>query len=509
MPANTERIAKNTLMLYFRHIVIMLVNLYAVRIVLNTLGAEDYGIYNVVGGLVIMFTFINTAMTNATQRFLSFALGQNDTEQARNVYSISIIIHVLMAILVVVLAQTIGLWFFHTLLNIPPERKTAAFVVFQLSVAATVLGIIRVPYGATIIAHEKMSVFALTGIIEAILKLIAVFALTVILFDKLVLYAFLVLIIGAVIFLIQKIYCNRTFETARFRYNKDNNLFRQIAEFSGWSIFGNFANICLSQGINILLNIFHGVVVNAALGIATQVNSAVYRFVNSFQTAFNPQIIKSYSAKDYDYFMCLIFQTSKTSFFLLLFFVLPLYINAGFVLQIWLKDVPEFTIKFTRLILLISLINALAGPLWMSIQATGDIKKYQLIESGFKISNMPFSYLFLFFGFSPIWVLINKLAINVATFIWRIFFLSKKINLPIFGFLREVILPVTVIAGVSSFITLFFYNYSFSLFSEWTILFLSCIVSTISIGFLVYFIGISTNEKELLKKWAIKKLSKK
>lgn len=319
MPSNTARIAKNTLMLYFRQILIMLVSLYTVRVVLEVLGAEDYGIYNMVGGVVVLFTFLNTAMTSATQRFLNFALGQNDTEQARDVYSASLVIHALISVLVVVLAQAVGLWFFYNVLNIPPERQAAAFAVYQFSVAATVIGILQVPYRATIIAYEKMSFFAMLSIIEAGLRLGVVFLLPVILFDKLIVYAFLVCITGIVVLLMYKLYCNKTFETARFRYCRDKELFRQLLGFSGWSVFGGVASVSRDQGTNVLLNIFHGVTVNAAMGIATQINSAVYQFVSNFQTAFRPQIVKSYSAKEYDYFMQLIFRTAKASFCLLFF----------------------------------------------------------------------------------------------------------------------------------------------------------------------------------------------
>ena len=303
MPSNTARIAKNTLMLYFRQILIMLVGLYTVRIKLGILGIEDYGIYNIAGGVVAMLVFFNSAMTIATQRFLNFAMGQNDMEQARNVYSISLIVHILIALLVIILAETIGLWFFYTWLNIPPDRQSAAFIVYQFSVLTTVIGILQVPYNATIIAYEKMSFFAAVSIVDALFKLGVVFLLSIILFDKLVVYAFLVSIVVLVVFLINKIYCNKMFKIASFRYCKDKALFRQFVEFFGWNLFGQFAVMGRTHGINILINIFFGVTVNAAMGLANQVNSMVYTFVSNFQTAFKPQIVKSYAAKNYDYFI--------------------------------------------------------------------------------------------------------------------------------------------------------------------------------------------------------------
>jgi len=505
MLSNTSLIAKNTLALYFRQILTMLVSLYTVRVVLNTLGAEDYGIYNVVAGLVVLFSFLNGAMTSATQRFLNYSLGQNDNDQAKEIFSVSFIIHILIAILVIILAETIGLWFFYTWLKIPPNRQTAAFVVYQFSVVVTIVNILRVPYNAVIIAHEKMYFFALVSIIEAVLKLGAVFLLLVISFDSLIVYAFLVCIIAIILFLCHKFYCNNKFDVANFRYCKNKELFRQLAGFSGWSVFGGFANVSSTHGTNMLVNIFYGVTVNAALGIAMQVNSAVFYFVSNFQTAFNPQIIKSYAAKDYDYFMRLIFRTSKISFFLLFFFVLPLYVNMDFVLQLWLKNVPEYTIAFTRLILIFSLADAVSGPLWMSIQATGNIKKYQVIVSCFIFANLPLSFLLLWLGFSPVWVLIIKTGLNILTLIWRIFFLSKRIELSIIDFLRDVIIPVIIIAGISGLITIFLSSY----FLNWSALIISCIVSTLCVSSLIYCIGLNSEEKKELQNWVKKYIPKK
>ena len=482
----------------------MLVSLYTVRVVLETLGVEDYGIYNVVAGVVVMFSFLNGAMTNATQRFLNFALGQNNTELAKNVYSTSFIIYILIAVLVIILAETVGIWLFFTWLNIPSERQSTAFAVYQISVVTTVINIIRVPYHAVVTAYEKMSFFALISIIESILKLAVVFLLSITLFDKLIVYAVLICIVGVIILFVYKLYCNSRFEIANFKYYKDKELFRQLAGFSGWSLFGGFANVSRDYGVNILVNIFHGVSVNAAMGIATQVNSAVFQFVNNFQTAFKPQIVKSYAAKDYDYFMTLIFQTSKISFYLLFFFVLPLYVNADIVLRIWLKNIPEYTIMFTQLILISSLVDAVVGPLWMSIQATGNIKKYYLIASCFTFSNLPLSLLFLWVGFTPVWVLIIRFSMNIIGLIWRIFFVSRRINFSLKYFFREVIVPIFIISLISGLVIVFLHGF----FIDLTALIISCIASTLCVSFLVYFIGLNIQEKVFLKNWIKSKFFK-
>ena len=504
MPSNTARIAKNTLMLYFRQILSMLVSLYTVRVVLETLGVEDYGIYNVVAGVVVLFSFLNQAMANSTQRFLNFAMGQNDIEQARNVFNVGFYIAILTAVLVVILAETVGIWLFFTWLNIPAERQFAAFVVYQLSVITTVINIIRIQYHAVIIAYEKMSFFAWISIVENILKLVIVFLLTVSSFDRLIVYAVLVSIVGVIVFFAYKVYCNSRFEIANFRYCKDKELFRRLAGFSGWNLFGGFANVGKDHGINILINIFHGVTVNAAMGIATQINLAVYQFVSNFQTASNPQIIKSYAAKDYSYLNQLVFQTSKMSFCLLFFFVLPLYINMDFVLHIWLKNVPEYTVVFTRLILLSSLADAIVGPLWASINATGNIKKYQLIASGIVFANIPLSLVFLLAGFDPAWVLIVKTGLNFFILVWHIFFLSKLIIFHIMDFFLKVIIPISIIMAVSCFITVFLH----SLFVGLAAFIISCIASTLCIACLVYCIGLNTQEKKLLQNWIKRKISK-
>jgi O-antigen/teichoic acid export membrane protein len=474
----------------------MLVSLYTVRVVLETLGAEDYGIYNVVAGITVLFSFLNGAMSSATRRFLNYTLGQNNTEQARDVYSISLVIYLLISLLVIVLAETVGLWFLNTKLNIPSERRLTAFVVYQFSITITIINILRVPYNAVIIAYEKMSFFTLLSILEGILKLIVVFLLAISPIDALISYAFLLCLVGLIILLIYKIYCNRAFEIAHFRYCKDKRLFYQLGSFSGWSIFGEFANASNSQGINILLNIFSGVTVNAAMGIATQVNAAVYQFVGNFQTAFNPQIVKSYAAKDYNHFIRLIFQTSKSSFYLLFFFVLPLYINAEFVLSIWLKNVPEYTLEFTQLTLINSLISAVSGPLWMSMQATGKIKKYQLIVSCFIFANLPFSFISLMLGYNPIFVLIIRIVLNMVTLIWRIFYLQGQINFPALKFIHNVIIPIAIISSVSSLVTVYLHHQTIGLIG----FVLTCVTSMICTLCLVYILGFNTQEKKSLIK---------
>lgn len=312
---SNKRIAKNTLMLYFRMILTMLVSLYTSRVVLNTLGVEDFGIYNVVAGFVTMFGFLNSAMASATQRFLAFEIGKGDHDQLRNVFSMSVNIHFLIAFIIFILAETIGLWFVNTQLTIPAGRMGAAQCVYQFSILAMMVTMVSVPYNAMIIAHERMNVFAWVSIIEVSLKLFIVFMLQWFGFDKLKFYAVLTFCVSLIIRFIYGFYCSRQFKESRFRYFWDRPLFKTLASYAGWNLWGNIAAVLQGEGVNVLLNIFFGPVINAARGIAFQVKGAVNQFVANFQMAMNPQIIKSYAVNDLKYMHQLIFRGAKYSFF--------------------------------------------------------------------------------------------------------------------------------------------------------------------------------------------------
>ena len=406
MPSeNTRRIAKNTVMLYIRMLLIMAVTLYTSRVVLNVLGVEDFGIYNVVGGIVVMFSFLNGAMATSTQRFLSFSLGKNDQEQVARVFSMSMTTHISIALIVLLLAETFGLWIFYRYLNIPPERMGAAQWVYQLSVLTFCISIIRVPYNAGIIAYERMSFYAYISIVEVCLKLGMVILLQYLGSDKLILYALLMALTTGIVTFIYKLYCCKTFSVCRYHYFWDKHLYKELISFSGWSLFGSAANVGVQQGINILLNVFFGVVTNAALGIANQVSSAVSQLVGNFQTAFNPALVKSYASGDYSYFVRLIFQTSRFSYFLLFIIALPLYLCMPFVLKVWLDIVPEYTVVFCRWMLVFVLIDAVSAPLWISVQAIGKIRSYQLLMSALIFLNIPLSWLLLRLGKDAEWVM--------------------------------------------------------------------------------------------------------
>ncbi len=495
MPSeNTRRIAKNTVMLYIRMLLIMAVTLYTSRVVLNVLGVEDFGIYNVVGGIVVMFSFLNGAMATSTQRFLSFSLGKNDQDQVARVFSMSMTTHISIALIVLLLAETLGLWIFYRYLNIPTERMGAAQWVYQLSVLTFCISIIRVPYNAGIIAYERMSFYAYISIVEVCLKLGMVILLQYFGSDKLILYALLMALTTGIVTFIYKLYCCKTFSVCRYHYFWDKHLYKELISFSGWSLFGSAANVGVQQGINILLNVFFGVVTNAALGIGNQVSSAVSQLVGNFQTAFNPALVKSYASGDYSYFVRLIFQTSRFSYFLLFIIALPLYLCMPFVLKVWLDIVPEYTVVFCRWMLVFVLIDAVSAPLWISVQAIGKIRSYQLLMSALIFLNIPLSWLLLRLGKEAEWVMQVRVGINLLTFICRIIYLQKRKVISSYLYLREVISPVVLVSVLSVPLPLWIgCNYSglkgFLLLSG---------VSVILSGVAIWFLGLRKSERDFL-----------
>lgn len=502
--SNTTRIAQNTLLLYFRQILIMLVSLYTVRVVLKVLGEEDYGIYNVVAGVVVLFSFVNAAMTDSTQRFLNYALGKKDKDKANQTFSASLIIHAAIAGLFLVAAETIGLWFVNNRLNIPAERHSAAVIVYHFSIVASLFGILRVPYNAVIIAYEKMSFFAGISVLEAVFKLVIVFLLTITSSDKLIIYAVLLTVVAIIMLFVHKLYCNHKFKIANYKKVVNKQLAKDLISFSGWSLFGATANVCNYQGTNVVMNIFTNVTANAAMGIANQVNTAVYSFVSNFQLAFKPQLIKLYAADQKQDFMNLIFRTSKFSFFLLFIIVLPLYLNADFVLNIWLENPPEYSIQFVRLILICSLMEAINGPLWMSIQATGKIKNYQLIVSALIFMNLPLCIVAFNLGANPLCVLTIRLIMLIVTTIWRIFYLSGKIQLPVAGFFIQVLLRCCAIGLIAYWGCVAICKPL--VLNEILTFFVSSAISVCISILLIYFIGVNVSEKEYI--YSLLKLKK-
>lgn len=493
--STSKQIAKNTAFLYVRMLLTMGVTLFTSRIVLNALGVHDYGVYSVVGGIVTLFSFFNSAMTSATQRFLTFDIGMNDLEQLKKTFNATLNIHIAIGVFFLLLAETLGLWFVNNKLNLPLERMAAVNWVYQFSILTFLVGTIQVPYDALIIAREKMNVYAYMSIVEVFLKLIIVYVLVVFDIDKLIFYSFLLFLISFISSNAHKIYCKIYFEETKYKFYYEKELYGKLISFSGWSLFGNIAGVARGQGSNILLNIFFGTVLNAAYGISMQVQSAVQIFVTNFQMAVNPQIIKQYALGNKEQSLNLIFQSSKFSYFLMFIIACPIIYNIDFILQLWLKNPPRYTSEFIVLCLINILIDCVSGPLVTGAQATGVIKWYQITIGTFIFLCLPISYLFLKSYKDPTVIFIVIIVINTVTLLGRLLFLKFLINLNIQPFLLKVlskILIVTFILLLSShYIVISISNPYLNFFVK--SLFLTSI-NLISI----YFIGLNNSERNFI-----------
>ena len=500
---NNKRIAKNTLFLYLRMFVMMLTALFTSRIVLDVLGASDYGLNNIIGGVVVLFSFLNSALLSATQRFLNFQLGRQDYKQTNVVFCMSMNTYILLSIVVVVLGETIGLWFVNTQLNIPSERMYAAQWVYQFTLIQFVINLLRVPYNASIIVYERMNFYAYISLVEVIAKLLVVYLLYITTFDKLIFYSFLYTIVPLIVAFIYRTYCNRNFDTTKYKRIWDKVAFKEMFSFSGWSLFGSLANLAAQQGLNILINIFYGVTVNAAAGIANQVSTNVYGFISNFQTAFQPQIVKTYAAKEIERFQKLIFQTSKFSYFMVLVLVLPILFTIDGILEIWLKEVPEYTAIFCRLILVFLSIEAITAPLWMSVQATGKIRSYQILMACLIFMNFPMAYLVLKLGFPVYTVWIVRIIINLITMIARCIYMKQRLQFPISQYIRNVIIPILIVTIASLPVPLILYN---QIDNFWLNMFVVGFATFFVAILAVYFMGMNTHEKELVRNVLLKKI---
>lgn len=491
--ANNRRIARNTFLLYFRMLFIMAVSLYTSRVILNTLGIEDYGINNVVGGVVFMFGFINSAMTAGTQRYLTFELGKNNFSQLQKVFSTSVIIHTLISVLILILAETVGLWFVCTQLNIPEGRFEAAMWVYQCSIFSSIVLIMSVPYNACIVAHEKMSAFAYISVLEVSLKLFIVFLLSIGNFDKLKLYAVLIFTVQLIVRVVYGAYCKRHFAESKFCMQWNGALVKEMLSFAGWNLWGNCAAIAFTQGLNILLNMFFGPAVNAARGISVQVQDVIRQFSVNFQTALNPQITKTYATGELSYMYSLIYRSSKFTFFLLVFLAMPVWIEAETILKLWLKIVPDYTVIFLRLMLCTTIIDAVANPLMIAASATGKVKVYQSVIGGLLLAILPVSYIVLKMGGNPVSVFIVHLCICALTFIVRLFIIRPMIRLKISDYFRKVISVCLVTVAIAFIAPFFIHIY---LPSGLMATFVVCVTSVASVGFTIYLIGLTRHERE-------------
>ena len=461
MNKNNKRIGKNTLLLYVRMLIVMGISLYTSRVVLAQLGVTDFGIYNVVGSVVTIFTFISQALGNATNRFIVFSIGKENIEKTQQVYNTCFRVHFIIAFLIVILLETLGLWFLDGRLNIPEQRYSAALWTFHISVIVCFLTIIKIPYNAEIIAHEDMGAFAAISIAETFLKLVVAISLAYSSTDKLILYAFLFFVVQIIVNLSYHIYCRTRYEESKlsWKISNDKRLYQEISKFAGWSMFGNIVWLGYTQGVNLMLNIFFGPVVNAARGVATQIENAIMSFVSSFQTAINPQIIKSYAQKDMKRMNSLIIYSSKYSFFLYLLFAVPFFFEVENILKLWLVEVPEHATDFVKLTLVVLLFNPIANPLGVSNDATGKIKAFQIVCSLINVQIITLSYLFLKYGFKPEVVYVIQATVFLIQTFAKLLFARNQVSLSLLRYFKEVVARIFLVFFTSLLISYLIFPY--------------------------------------------------
>lgn len=502
-----KRIAKNTIMLYLRTFLTTLVGFYTSRVVLNVLGAEDYGIYGVVGGIVGMFAFLNASMAGATSRFLTFELGKGDNDRLAKTFSSALIVHTIIALIVLFVSETVGLWFLCNKLVIPEDRMIAAQWVFHLSILSSMLSITQVPYNACIISHEKMTVYSYVEILNVTLKLLIVFLISIGSADKLVLYAILMLVVSVIILLIYRIYCIRNFDECNFHWIWDKEYIMPMLSFSGWSLYYEGAFAFRQQGANFLLNMFCGLVYNAASGIATTVQGIVMSFSSNITMAFRPQVIKAYATQDYDNMNRLIRLGSKIASVLILAFTIPLIIKLDYILRLWLIDVPTGTTFMVKCLLIVNVVNTASVLLVAGIQATGKLKMYSSICGSFYLLSIGLMYILLRFGFDYTTI---YLVILVTAFIVHLSYaIILKLQIPSFtlsAYYLESVLPVIVMT-LLTFSSLVYIERYFN--DSFTPVILFVALSVVYISLISFIIVLKKDERKYVVKFVQDKILKK
>ena len=493
--ANNKRIAKNTLLLYFRMLFMMAVSLYTSRVVLNALGVEDFGVYNVVGGVVAMFSMLSGSLSAAITRFITYELGIGNQENLKKIFSSSVTIQIGMAVLIILLAEAVGVWFLNVKMNIPDARMAAANWVFQFSILTFAINLISVPYNASIIAHERMSAFAYISILEAIGKLVIAFLIVISPMDKLIFYAILMCAVALIVRFAYGAYCKKHFEECTYHFNFDKDLLKRMFGFAGWNFIGATSSVLRDQGGNIVINLFCGPSVNAARGIAFQVNNAISGFVTNFMTALNPQITKSYAAGDRDYMMTLIYQGARLSFYMLLLLSLPVLVNTHYILGLWLKIVPDHAVLFVQLVLVFAMSESISNPLITAMFATGKIRNYQLVVGGLQMMNLPVSYVFLRMGMFPEVVIVVAIAISQCCLAARLIMLRGMIGLSVRKYIKKVYINVLFVTIISAIIPFLLTNKLEESFFNFVML---SIVALICTGITIFYIGCNKSEQRFI-----------
>jgi len=478
--------------LYLRTFLVMFVTLFTSRVILQSLGVEDYGIYNVVGGIITMFSFISSTLSTASQRYITFELGKGSEGNMNKIFSICLFLHLGIAFIVVAIAEPVGLWFIYNKLLIPSDRLVAAVWVYQFTILSMILMFLSVPFNALIIAYEKMNAFAAISIVDAVMRLLVAYSIMLCSSDKLIVYAFLMFAAQLSVQACYMIYCYNHFPESHYKHHWDKALVKEMGKFASWSVFGNLAYVTYTQGLNLLLGTFFLPVVNAARGIAVQVQSAVNQFVTSFQTAINPQIIKNYSSGNMLEMINLVFRSSRFSFYLLMIMTIPVILETEVLLQLWLKNVPDYTIVFLRIILLTTWINSIANPLIISVKATGNVKKYESTVGVLMILILPISYFFLKIGYPPVTVFIVHLCMECLAMVCRILITRSLVHFSLRRYVKEVLLRIITVGCFAIIIPLLFYLYIDSSVLRF---FMVCGVSVICSVISILLFGLTKGER--------------
>lgn len=501
--SDNKRIAKNTLFLYLRMFVTLIVTLYTSRVIIKTLGIDDFGIYSIVGGIVVLFSFISTSLRSSTQRFVSYELGLGEKGNVNKVYSVSMLCHMVMALIFLLLAETIGLWYVENRLNIPLNRVEATRWVYQFCILTFIANILQAPYNAIIIAYEKMCFYAYISIIEVVLKLAVAFLIIISPGDKLIVYSILLSVVSIICVLIPYVYCKWKLRIGRIKIIYERKLFANIMCYSGWTMLSGCAVVVTQQGGNILLNIFYSVAANGAFGIANQVSSAIYGFVFNFQSAFQPQIVKQYAAQEYDGLYKLVGRASIFSYYLLLLIAVPFCISTDYILELWLDSCPEYAVAFCQLMILYFLMDALQAPLWMLIGAKGKVGGYITWSTILFLLNLPIAWFLLKAGYSAYCVFVVRVIINLVTCIIRPFYVRNLISsfpLRQYGFVTLRALVVTSVLVVTYLLTKNMTND----FNE----FLKICISFVYSILIIWLVGLKNDEKNWIRQIVLEKIKR-
>lgn len=498
MPDNSssnKRIATNTIFLSIRMVVVLAITLFTTRVILRVLGVVDYGVYNVVCGFVSMFVFLNTSMSNGIQRFFNYEFGKHGEEGANTVFCTAIYIQAILAIIVVVIIEIIGLWYLHNKMVIPADRMVAAEWIFQFSLLTFVFGIMQAPFSAAVVAHERLDFYAVVSVFDAILKLGIVYLLMIIPADKLIVYGILSSLIVIINILIYYIYCKKNFKEIRFHRGLDRELFKNMLGFSGWNLFGSFSSVMETQGINLVMNFFYGPVVNAARGVANQINSGVQSFVQNVTIPVRPQVTQSYASGDIQRTMNLTYGVSKISSAIILMIAVPAAIEIDYVLHLWLgENVPDHTAMFTVLILLTSLVGNLNAPISNVVHASGIMRDYQMYGSIVRVCSVPIAFILIKLYDIPELGLLAVLSCTILNQIVCLIIAKKIVHFSLRDYALKVAVPIFFVFLLSVVLVGFIHV---SLPQNFFRLVLACVVSIFVVGLAFYYIAFNENERKL------------